>query len=116
MGRKLKPYSRFYPFLRILNGTHRAVPVQDHFHQIEPQSAAAGAPVPGTLLPVKGFKQVGQGISADPRSGVLHTQGGAALQPAAPNPDFRPLRRVAGGVGEQVAHGLPQQGGVCRAR
>ena len=23
MGRKLKPYSRFYPFLRILNGTHR---------------------------------------------------------------------------------------------
>ena len=90
MGRKLKPYSRFYPFLRILNGTHRAVPVQDHFHQIEPQSAAAGAPVPGTLLPVKGFKQVGQGISADPRSGVLHTQGGAALQPAAPNPDFRP--------------------------
>ena len=106
-----KPHCGPHPLLCILDGTHRPVPVQDHLHQIESQAAASGAPASGPLGPVKGIKEMGQGYLRDPGPGVLHRQGGTAVPETAPHPDLRILRRVEGGVGQQVPHRPAQQGG-----
>ena len=41
-----KPYRGPHPVRRILDGALCPVAVQNHLHQIQPQAAAAGGPVP----------------------------------------------------------------------
>ncbi len=95
----------------IFQGAGRAVASGDHLDQIEAQAAAAGAPAAGGILPVKCFKDMGQGVFLDMGSGVLYGQGRIALADAAPHPDDGSLRRVEGSIGKEIADGFSQKPG-----
>ena len=76
----------------------RAVALEDHAHDIQPQAAAAGAAVAGAVLAVKGLEEVGEGLVLYVRAGVFHGKRRALLNITAPHAHFRPLGRVERGV------------------
>lgn len=93
----------------ILNGTRSPMAVQYHLYQIEAKAAAAGGAVPGALLPVERLIQMGQSVLPDMRFCVFHRHSWTPVLPAAPDTDPGPIRRIEGGVGDQVPQHLSQQ-------
>ena len=83
--------------------------VQYHLYQIEAKAAAAGGAVPGALLPVERLIQMGQSVLPDMRFCVFHRHSWTPVLPAAPDTDPGPIRRIEGGVGDQVPQHLSQQ-------
>ena len=75
-GAQRELYLNHYALAGIGNLTAAFVSVQDHFHQIEAQAAAAGLAVPGGVCPVEGFEQVGEGLLRDADAGIFHCQQG----------------------------------------
>ena len=52
---------------------------------------------------------MGEGFRREVDAGVFDGENGFVPRPAEGHPHLRPLRRMEGGVGEEVPHRLPQQ-------
>ena len=104
-----KTHQSLHSTLCVFNTAHGPMAVQYHLYQIETKTATARGAVPGALLPIERFVQMGQSVLPDMCSHILHKHSRTPILPATPDTNLCSIRRVEGGIGNQVPQHLSKK-------